>query len=116
MTKMKILSAAVVALWLSAGLATAHEGHDHKVMGTVAAVDAKHIEVTDRDGKRTTFLLTPQSTYQHGTMAADASNVAVGQRVVVVYVMNEKDKTNVAKQVLIGVPEKAAPTKPHGHH
>ena len=51
MGKMKILSAAVVGLCLFAGLVTAHEGHDHKVMGTVAAVDAKHIEVADKDGK-----------------------------------------------------------------
>ena len=106
MGKMKILSAAVVGLCLFAGLVTAHEGHDHKVMGTVAAVDAKHIEVADKDGKKTSILLTPETTYQHGTMAADASHVAVGQRVVVVYVMNEKDKTNVAKQVLMELRKK----------
>ena len=115
MGKMKILFAAVVGLCLLAGLVTAHEGHGHKVMGTVAAVDAKHIEVSEKDGKKTLILLTPETTYKHGTMAADASHVAVGQRVVVVYVMNEKDKTNVAKQVLIGVAEKAAPARPHGH-
>jgi hypothetical protein len=115
MGKMNTLSAALVGLCLSAGLVTAHEGHDHKVMGTVAAVDTKHIEVAEKDGKKTSILLTPETTYQHGTMAADASHVAVGQRVVVVYVMNDKDKTNVAKQVLIGVAEKAAPAKPHGH-
>jgi hypothetical protein len=50
-------------------------------------------------------------------MAAEASHVTVGQRVVVVYVENEKDKTNLAKQVLLGVPEKdAAPAKPHANH
>ena len=112
----KILLAVLAALWLSAGLATAHEGHEHKAMGTVAAVDAKHIEVADKDGKKASIQLTPETKYQHGTMAAEASHVAVGQRVVVVYVMNEKDKTNVARQVLIGMPDKAAPTQPHGHH
>src|SRR5512144_1842045 len=112
----KMLPVALVGLWVSAGLATAHEGHDHKAMGTVVAVDAKHIEVADKDGKKTSIQLTPETKYQHGTMAAEASHVAVGQRVVVVYVMNEKDKTIVAKQVLIGVPYKAAPVQPHGHH
>ena len=73
-------------------------------------------DVTDKDGKKTSIQLTPETKYQHGTMAAEASHVAVGQRVVVVYVMNEKDKTIVAKQVLIGVPDKAAPVQPHGHH
>ncbi len=112
----KTLSAAFVGLWLSAGLATAHEGHEHKAMGTVAAVDAKHIEVTDAHGMKSSFQLTPDTKYKHGEMAAEASHVAVGQRVVVVYVEDAKEKTQVAKQVLIGMPEKAAPMQPHEHH
>jgi hypothetical protein len=112
----KILSAATVGLWLSAGFVSAHEGHEHKAMGTVAAVDAKHVEVSDKDGKKASFQLTPETTYKHGTMAAEASHLAVGQRVVIVYVEDAKDKANVAKQVTIGMPEKAAPTQPHGHH
>jgi uncharacterized lipoprotein NlpE involved in copper resistance len=117
MTKRIVLSAAFVGILVSAALATAHAGHEHKAMGTVAAVDAKHIEVADKDGKKTSFQLTPETKYRHGTMAAEASHVTVGQRVVVIFVQNEKDKTNVAKQVLLGVTEKdAAPAKPHGHH
>ncbi len=116
MMKKRILSAAFVAILVSAGLAAAHEGHEHKAMGTVAALDAKHIEVADKDGKKSSFQLTPETKYQHGTMAAEASHVAVGQRVVVVYVEDAKDKARVAKQVLIGMPEKAAPAQPHGHH
>ncbi len=113
----RILSAAFVGILFSAGLALAHEGHEHKAMGTVAAVDAKHVEVADKDGKKTSFQLTPETTYMHGTMAAEASHVTAGQRIVVVYVENEKDKTRVAKQVLLGVTEKdTAPAKPHGHH
>jgi hypothetical protein len=112
-----ILSAAFVGILLSAGLATAHEGHEHKAMGTVAAVDARHIEVADKDGKKTSFQLTPETKYMHGTMAAQASHVTVGQRVVVVYVEDDKDKTGVAKQVLLGVTDKdPAPAMPHEHH
>jgi hypothetical protein len=113
----RILSAALVGILVSAGLAIAHEGHEHKAMGTVAFVDAKHIEVADKGGKKTSFQLTPETKYLHGTMAAEASHVTVGQRVVVVYVENEKAKTSVAKQVLLGVTDKdATPAKPHGHH
>ena len=113
----RILSAALVGIWVSAGLAIAHEGHEHKAMGTVSAVDAKHIEVADKDGKKTSFQLTLDTKYLHGTMAAQASHVTVGQRAVVVYVENEKDKTNVARQVLLGVTEMdPAPAKPHEHH
>jgi len=113
----RVLSAAFVATLVSTGLATAHDGHQHKTMGTVAAVDAKHIEVADKDGKKTSVQLTPETKYLHGTMAAEASHVRVGQRVVVVYVENERDQTSVAKQVLLGVTDKnAAPAMPHGHH
>jgi len=113
----RILSAALVGILVPAGLAIAHEGHEHKALGTVAAVDAKHIQVADKDGKKTSFLLTGETKYLHGTMAAEVSHVTVGQRVVVIYVENEKDKTSVAKQVLLGVTEKdPAPAKPHGHH
>jgi hypothetical protein len=37
------------------------------------------------------------------------------QRVVVVYVETGKGNARFAKQVLIGMPERAAPTEPHGH-
>ena len=110
----KILATAVVGLWLATGIAAAHEGHEHKAMGTVAAVDAKHIEVADKEGKKTSFQLTPETKYQHGTMAAEASHVAVGQRVVVVY-EEAKDKTLVAHQVQIGIKETSAPAQPHQH-
>ena len=114
----KILSAATVGVWLAAGFVSAHEGHEHKAMGTVAAVDAKHLEVSDKEGKKSSFVLTAETKYKHGTMAAEASHVAVGQRVVVVYMENAKDKSNVATEVLIGMPEKTAPApaQPHGHH
>ncbi len=112
----KILSAATVGVWLAAGFVSAHEGHEHKAMGTVAAVDAKHLEVSDKEGKKSSFVLTAETKYKHGTMAAEASHLAAGQRVVVTYVEDAKEKSNVAKEVLIGMPEKTAPAQPHGHH
>lgn len=111
----KILSSALAGLWLSAGLAVAHEGHEHKAMGTVAAVDAKHVEVADKDGKKVSIQLTPETKYEHGTMAAEASHVAVGQRVVVLYVENAKDKSLVATKVMIAMPDKPGAAQPHGH-
>ncbi len=71
----------------------------------MAAVDAKHIEVADKDGQKTSIQLTPETKYLHGDMAAEFSFVTVGQRVVVIYVQDEKAKTNVAKQVRLGAPE-----------
>jgi len=112
----RILVAGLAGLVVAVGLAAAHEGHEHKAMGTVAVVDATHIEVTGKDGKTTSIRLTPETKYSNGKVAAASSDIKVGQRVVVVYVENEKEKMNVGKQVLLGVTEKdATPAKPHEH-
>ena len=39
----------------------AHEGHDHKVMGTVTSTAANHIVVKDKDGKSVTIQVTPET-------------------------------------------------------
>ena len=112
----------VVALLLAGAVAVpgyvrAHEGHEHKAMGKVAVLDATHIEVEGQDGKKTSVQLRPETKYMNGKTAVTAADVKVGQRVVVVYVEDEKAKVFIAKQVLLGVTEKAAaPEKPHEHH
>lgn len=112
------LSAALLGLTLVAGVASAHEGHDHKVMGTVIAIDAKHIEVAAADGQKTSVELGAETKYLHGDMTAERSHVTVGQRVVVVFRQDEKTKANVAKEVKLGVPEKKpmAPMPEKIHH
>ena len=113
---------AVVALLLAGAVAVpayvrAHEGHEHKAMGKVAVLDAAHIEVEGQDGKKTSVQLTPATKYMKDKTAATAADVKVGQRVVVVYVEDEKAKVLTATQVLLGVSDKtAAPEKPHEHH
>ncbi len=108
--QIRILAAAVLGVALVAGAAAAHEGHDHKVMGTVAAVDAKHIEVTGIHGHKTSIELTPETKYLHGEMAAQLSSVSVGQRVVVVF--RQHEKANLAKEVRLGVKASGAATAP----
>ena len=94
----------------------AHEGHEHKAMGKVTALDAAHIEVEGQDGKKTSVQLTPETKYMNGKTVVTAADVKVGQRVVVVYVEDEKAKVLTAKQVLLGVTDKtAAPEKPPEH-
>ena len=105
---MKRASALLLGLLTVATPAAAHEGHEHKAMGTVAALDSAHIEVADKEGKKTSYRLTAETKYLSDKTAAAASDVKLGQRVVVVYVQDEKQKANVAKQVLLGVIEKAA--------
>ena len=95
----------------------AHEGHEHKAMGKVAMLDAAHIEVEGPDGKKMSVQLTPETKYMKDKTVVTAADVKVGQRVVVVYIEDEKAKALTAKQVLLGVTDAtAAPAKPHDHH
>lgn len=109
MEKNAILATATLGFWLAAGLASAQDAHEHKAMGTIAAVDAKHVELSGKDGRKMSFQLTPETKYQRGTAAAQFSQFAVGERVVVVYVEDAKQKPPVAKRVLIGTADKATP-------
>ena len=63
--------------------AVAHEGHAHKVMGTVAAVSPAQLDVKTTDGKTVTVVLDAKTTFKQGTAKADATVVKVGERGVV---------------------------------
>jgi len=84
----------------------AHEGHEH-VIGTVTAVDAKHIEV-QHHGKKVSVNLTPETKYvkTDATQAAKPEDLKVGARVVID--AEAKDGNFTALQVRIGV-ERSSP-------
>jgi hypothetical protein len=103
---------ALVALaWAGQGLA--HEGHAHKVMGTVAAIDASHVEVDTAGGKRESYPLTPETKYLKGTTAAALADVQVGARVVLSIV--EKDARKTVTEVRMAGGEKPAAEHEHSH-
>lgn len=60
----------------------AHEGETH-VMGTVSAIDAQRVVVTDREGKALSIGLTKDTRYKQGDAPSAASALKVGTRVVV---------------------------------
>jgi preprotein translocase subunit YajC len=60
----------------------AHGGKTH-IMGTVMAVDARHVEVKTKEGKTVSILLGKDTKYQKGDLAAAFSDIQVGQRVFV---------------------------------
>ena len=110
----KILAAALATSWGLAGLAVAHEGHEHKVMGKVVTIDDKHIEVEAQDGKKVSGVLGSKTTYMREKAMVSRADVKVGERVVVTFVQ-EKDANNV-KEVLLGAkPAEGAKTEPHKH-
>lgn len=94
------LALAVVAMLIVPGRTLlAHEGHEHKALGTVAAIDAKEIRVKTQDGKTVAFVLSSETTYKAGEARAERADAKVGSRVVVVY--EEKDGRNLAHEVLL---------------
>ena len=79
------------------GRVLAHEGHEHKVMGTVAAMDDKRIEVTTKDEHKTSVSLDGETKYFRGKSETTAGDVKVGERVVIEAI--EKGGKMMAREV-----------------
>ena len=107
----KLVTFALFVAASAAPAAFAHEGHAHKVMGTVVSISAEQIEVTNPDGKKETFVITKETVFKRDKDAATAKDVAVGTRVVLSVV--EKDGKKRVTEALIGVAAPAA--TPHKH-
>jgi len=79
----KTLFVAVGILVMCAWGALAHDGHVHKIMGTVTARDAKHIEVKTPSGENLSIAITPKTAATRDKRKVPLSEVQVGRRVVV---------------------------------
>ena len=106
-------------LWLSVwfvlafvSIGWAHEGHEHKIMGTISAVSANRLEVKATDGKTVTIALTDKTKLRWGKTTVVLADLKVGQRVVV-SVGSGKEPLS-ATEVQISQPSSAArpDTKP----
>jgi hypothetical protein len=60
----------------------AHEGHAHKVMGTISSVDGKNLVVKTTDGKTVMVMLDAKTKITQGKNKVDASALKVGERIV----------------------------------
>lgn len=116
MRKLAVVLALMVTPIAAAFLA-AHEGHAHKLTGTVTAVHAEmnHVELKTKDGKTAAFYVTPATKYVRGARATAFADLAVGTRVVVTTKM--EDNKTIATEVRLGAGAGTAP-KPHAspHH
>jgi hypothetical protein len=93
------VATALVAFGLGAAT-LAHEGHDHKVLGTVTMAAADHVMVKDRDGKDVTVLVT-KATRVKSAPAMKVEEIKVGTRIVITATM-DKNKTMTAKTIEVG--------------
>jgi Domain of unknown function (DUF5666) len=63
-------------------LARAHEGHAHKVMGTVSSIDGKNLMVKTTDGKTVMVMLDAKTKITQGKNKVEVTTLKVGDRVV----------------------------------
>jgi hypothetical protein len=92
-----LLHASAIILSL-APFVYAHEGHDHKVMGTVAKIQDTQLEVKTQDGNAVSVTLNDQTKILRGKQKAAKTEIKEGERVVVIYTTT-KDKVSIAKEV-----------------
>lgn len=81
MNKLMRLSALTLLVLATASLALAHEGHEHKLLGTVKMLHENHLMLTLKDGDSKTVMLTEKTRILKGDEKADRSALEEGVRV-----------------------------------
>ena len=85
---------------------SAHEGHKHTIMGTIASVQSSRIEIKATTGKTASVVLDDKTHILRGTVRVKADDLKVGERVVATAI-ESKDKKMVAQDVRVaGAPMK----------
>jgi hypothetical protein len=102
-----LLALSILALGSSAAL-LAHEGHDHKVMGTVTMAAADHLMLKDTDGKDVTIQVT-KDTKVKSKPVMKVEAIKAGTRVVVTATMDKNNKLT-AKTIEVGVATATTPS------
>ena len=80
----QMMLAVIVAAAVTFGPVTAraHQGHAHKVMGTVSAVDGSHVTVKTTDGKSVMVMLDAKTKITRGKATLKSDALKVGDRIV----------------------------------
>lgn len=114
---MKLMKAILLALTFALAvtpLASAHDGHDQKIMGTVVTIEADQFTVKATTGQSSTILLNDKTKVLMGTMTHKVTDIKVGDRIVVT-ATDVKGKDGkivlVAKQVNLPAAPMAAASK-----
>src|SRR5262245_1039219 len=92
----------IVAIALTVALAlpvvaSAHEGHVHKALGTISSINGEHVAIKTTDGKDLTVMLDKKTTVTRGKEKLDAAALKVGERVSVDYM--EQNKMMMAQAI-----------------
>jgi hypothetical protein len=100
MTKSRLLAVLMMAALVLPVGAGAHEGHTHKLLGTIASVQGGQVEIKTTEGKSLTVSLDAKTTVTRGKDKLDATALRVGERVSVDYV--EANKVMTARTFKLG--------------
>jgi hypothetical protein len=87
-------------LVVSAGAAWAHDGHAHKIMGTVTTREAKRIKVKTPGGEVLSIAITDQTTVTRNKRKVGIAEVQTGRRVVVD--IGNGDDPLIAREIQVG--------------
>src|SRR5262245_57450348 len=77
------IAIALAAALVMPVLAHAHEGHVHKIMGTVSMRNDNHLEVKATDGKTSAITLNENTKILRGRTKGTAEDIKPGERIVV---------------------------------
>ena len=111
---MKLASAVLVVMMsvASVPMAFAHEGHAHRLMGTVAAVQGKHLQVKATTGKTSEVVVNEKTKILRGATALTPTDIKPGDRIVVTMTETKDQSGNAtltAKEIRLG--SSAAPRR-----
>ena len=82
MNRKWILGMILIAVLVVPVATRAHEGHAHKVMGTVSAIDGNRVTVKTTDAKTVMVILDAKTRITQGKTKLDVKAVRVGTRIV----------------------------------
>jgi Cu/Ag efflux protein CusF len=108
MPSIRALALLAVALCGAPSRVSAHEGHVHRVMGTVTSVDAARIEVDTKDGKKESFALAKDTRVLRGKVPATIAELKAGVRVVL-SVVEKAGKKTVTEVLMAEAPASGSP-------
>lgn len=100
MARRRLIGVALAAVLLIPAATRAHEGHLHRIMGTIATIDGSNWTVKTTDGKTVKVVLNGKTTLTRSKLKLNAGAVKVGDRVVVEG--TEAKATITAKTVQLG--------------
>jgi hypothetical protein len=100
-----VLVLAIAFMFVSAPGVLAHEGHMHRLMGTVAAIQGERLQVKETTGKMSEVVLNDKTRILRGTTAQTAADIKPGDRIVVTMAESKDEEGKAlltAKEIRLG--------------